>query len=135
MSREHVEIVRGLYESGMFDRDPQELLRLAAPDIEYVNPPYAVEPGVRRGIDAVGDAMRKFAEPWDTARHELLELYDCGDVVVVDVNWHVRGRGAERELINREAHSWTLIDGRIVRFEWGQDLAAALEAAGFSGAS
>ena len=129
MSQANVEIVRHLYESGMFDRDPDELLQLATPDIEYVNPPYAVEPGVRRGPAAVGKAMRKFAEPWDTARHELLELYDCGDVVVADVNWYVRGRGGEKELVNREAHSWTLRDGKIARFEWGQDLATALNAA------
>ena len=131
MSEENVELVRHLYESGMFDRDPDELLQLATPDIEYVNPSYAVEPGVRRGLVAVAQAMRRFAEVWDTSRHELQELYDCGDVVVAYVNWHIRGRGAERELVNKEAHSWTLLEGRIARFEWGQDLGTALEAAGF----
>jgi len=59
MSEENVELVRGLYESGLFDRDPDELLQLATPDIEYVNPPYAVEPGVRRGLVAVAQAMRR----------------------------------------------------------------------------
>ena len=29
MSQENVEIVRHLYESGLFDRDPEELLKLA----------------------------------------------------------------------------------------------------------
>jgi hypothetical protein len=29
-----------------------------------------------------------------------------------------------------EAHTWTLRDGQIVRFEWGRDLQRALEAAG-----
>jgi uncharacterized protein len=133
MSQENVEIVHHLYESGMFDRDPARLMELATPDVEYVNPPYAVEPGIRRGPAAVEQAMRRFAEVWDTARHELRELYDCGDVVVVDVDWHIRGRGSERELVNREAHSWTLRDGRIARFEWGQDLGAALKAAGCHG--
>jgi ketosteroid isomerase-like protein len=132
MSQENVDLVRHLYESGMFDRDPVELLKLAAPDVEYVNPPYAVEPGVRRGPVAVAQAMRRFAEVWDTSRHELRELYDCGDVVVADVNWHIRGRGSERELVNKEAHSWTVLDGRIARFEWGQDLEKALDAAGFT---
>jgi ketosteroid isomerase-like protein len=131
MSQQNVEIVRHLYDSGMFDRDPDELLKLATPDIEYVNPSYAVEPGVRRGLDAVAQAMRRFAEVWDTSRHELHDLYDCGDVVVADVTWYIRGRGGERELLNKEAHSWTLLDGRIARFEWGQDLGAALDAAGF----
>ena len=131
MSQDNVEIVRHLYESGLFDRDPEELLKLATPDVEYVNPPYAVEPGVRRGLVAVAQAVHGFAEVWDESRHELLELYDCGDVVVVAVNWHIRGRGGEREFVNKEAHTWTLVDGRIARFEWGQDLDTALEAAGF----
>ena len=130
MSEENVELVRHLYESGLFDRDPKELLRLATPDIEYVNPPYAVEPGVRRGVVAVAQAMRRFAEVWDTSRHDLRELYDCGDVVVAAVNWHIRGRASERELVNKEAHTWTLREGRIARFEWGQDLGTALAAAG-----
>jgi ketosteroid isomerase-like protein len=104
-------------------------MELATADVEYVNPPYAVEPGVRRGRVEVEQAMRRFAEVWDTARHELRDLYDCGDVVVVDVDWHVRGRGSDRELVNKEAHTWTLRDGKVSKFEWGQDLATALEAA------
>ena len=39
MSQENVGIVRHLYESGLFDRDPEELLKLATSDVEYVNPP------------------------------------------------------------------------------------------------
>ena len=133
MSRENVEIVRHIYESGLFDRDPEELLELATPDVEYVNPPYAVEPGVRYGRVAVAQAMRRFAEVWEKSRHELRELYDCGDTVVAAVNWHIRNRGSEMELVNEEAHTWTLREGRIARFEWGQDLDPALEAAGFRG--
>jgi ketosteroid isomerase-like protein len=130
MSQENVEIVRHIYESGLFDRDPEELLRLATADVEYVNPPYAVEPGVRRGLVAVAQAMRRFAEVWDESRHELRELYDCGDIVVAAVSWHILSRGSERALVNKEAHTWTLRGGRIARFEWGQDLGKALDAAG-----
>jgi ketosteroid isomerase-like protein len=133
MAQENVEIVRHIYESGLFDRDPEELLEHATPDVEYVNPPSAVEPGVRYGIVAVGQAMRRFAEVWEESRHELRELYDCGDIVVAAVSWHIRNRGSERELVNEEAHTWTLREGRIARFEWGQDLDSALEAAGFRG--
>ena len=132
MSEGNVEIVRHVYASGMIDRDPEELLQLATSDVEYVNPPYAVEPGVRRGVPAVAQAMRRFAEVWEESRHELRELYDCGDTVVAAVSWHIRSRASERELVNEEAHTWTLREGRITRFEWGQDLGKALEAAGQS---
>ncbi|HEX2358258.1 MAG TPA: nuclear transport factor 2 family protein [Solirubrobacterales bacterium] len=130
MSKENVEIVRHVYVSGMIDRDPEELLQLATADIEYVNPPYAVEPGVRRGVVAVARAMRRWADPWEKAHHELRELYDCGEIVVAAVSWHIRSPGSSRELVNEEAHTWTLQEGRIARFEWGQDLGKALEAAG-----
>jgi hypothetical protein len=29
-----------------------------------------------------------------------------------------------------DAHAWTLHEGRLARFEWGQDLGKALDAAG-----
>jgi ketosteroid isomerase-like protein len=132
MSEENVEIVRHVYNSGLFDRDPEGLVELATPDVEYVNPSYAVEPGVRRGRAAVAQAMRRFAEVWEESRHELHELYECGDVVVAAVSWHIRSRGSEKELVNEEAHTWTLEEGRIARFEWGQDLGKALEAARLS---
>jgi ketosteroid isomerase-like protein len=132
MSEENVEIVRHVYNSGLFDRDPEGLVELATPDVEYVNPSYAVEPGVRRGRAAVAQAMRRFAEVWEESRHELHELYECGDVVVAAVSWHIRSRGSEKELVNEEAHTWTLEEGRIARFEWGQDRGKALEAARLS---
>ena len=124
--------MRRVYDLGMMDRDPDELLELATADIEYVNPPYAVETGVHQGLVAVAEAMRRFAEPWEASRHELRELYDCGDAVVAAVGWYTRSRGSSRELVQEEVHTWTLREGRIARFEWGLDLGEALEAAGLS---
>jgi len=131
MSGDNMETVRRIYEDGLIDRDPEEwLLELAAPDIEYVNPSYAVEPGVRRGPVEVVRAMRGFAEVWQHSRHELHELFDCGDSVVAAVSWYTRSRGSESELVQEEVHTWGLRKGRITRFEWGKDLGAALQAAG-----
>jgi len=48
MSEENVELVRRIYEEGLIYRDPTQLVdELGTPDIEYVNPSHAVEPGVR----------------------------------------------------------------------------------------
>ena len=74
--------------------------------------------------------MHGFNEVWEESRHELQELYAGGNIVVADVHWHVRNRSSEPELVNEEAHTWTFDGGRIARFEWGQDLGKALEAAG-----
>lgn len=133
MSRENVEAVRRIYDEGLIDRDPGWLLELATPDIEYVNPPYAVEPGVRRGPAEVVRAMRGFSEVWEESRHEMHELFDCGDAVVATVTWYTRSRDREMELTQEEAHTWTLREGRIARFEWGLDLAKALEVADHRG--
>ena len=77
--------------------------------------------------------MRAFAEVWRDSRHELHELFDCGDAVVAAVTWHTHSRESEKELTQEEAHTWTLREGGIARFEWGQDLAKALEAADHRG--
>jgi ketosteroid isomerase-like protein len=131
MSQGNVELVRRFYETGLFDRDPDEwLAELATADIEYVNPTYAVEPGVRRGPAEVMAAMRGFSEPWRQSRHELHELFGAGDVVVAAVSWYTLTRDSETELVQREAHTWTFREGRIARFEWGGNLDSALRAAG-----
>jgi ketosteroid isomerase-like protein len=131
MSEQNVELVRQIYSDGLFDRDPDRIVQdLATPDIEYVNPPEAVEPGIRRGRAQVARAMRSSSELFDWRRHEVRELFDCEDAVVAAVSFTARIRGSGAELVQEEAHTWTFRDGRIVRFEWGRELNAALEAAG-----
>jgi ketosteroid isomerase-like protein len=100
----------------------------ATPDIEYINPPDAVEPGVRRGRAEVLDALRNSSDLFDSARHELRELFDLGDAVVAAVSFCTRTRRGGIELVQEEAHTWTFRHGRIVSFEWGRDLGAALRA-------
>jgi ketosteroid isomerase-like protein len=130
MSEENVELVRRIYSDGLFDRDPDLIVyEFATPDIEYINPPEAVEPGIRRGRAQVAQALRNSSEMFDWRRHEVHELFDCEDAVVAAVSFCARIRGSGAELIQGEAHTWTFRDGRIVRFEWGRDLRAALEAA------
>ena len=133
MSRENAEVVRRIYEGGLIDGDPARFLdAFAVSEIEYVNPREAVEPGTRRGRIEVAQALRNTAEPFDSSRHELHELFDGGDTVVAAVSFRTRSRGSETEIVQEEAHTWTLRDGRITRFEWGRDLATALKAAGLS---
>jgi ketosteroid isomerase-like protein len=129
VSQENVEIVRRIYSEGLIDRDPKRLVDdFAAPDIEYVNPPEAVDPGVRRGRAQVNLALRRARQSSPSYRHELHELFDLGETVVAAVSRHA-GRPSSSET-QEEAHTWTLRDGKVVRFERGPDLEAALEAAG-----
>jgi ketosteroid isomerase-like protein len=131
MSQQNVDLVRWIYEDGLFDRDPARIVHeFATPDIEYLNPPEAVESGLRRGPTEVVRALRNSSELFDSSRHELRRLFDGGDAVVAAVSFCTRGRGSGVELVQQEAHTWTFRDGRIVRFEWGRDLGAALKAVG-----
>ena len=131
MSEENVEIVRRIYTEGRIYQDPERLVgELGTPDIEYVNPPYAVEPGIRRGPAEVARALRRAHELFASPRYVIKELFDQGDSVVADLSFYVHGRGSDSEAVQEEVHTWTLRDGRITRFEWGRDLKAALEAAG-----
>jgi ketosteroid isomerase-like protein len=126
----NAEIVRQIYETGLIDRDHDRLLALTDPEVEYVNPPEAVDPGIRRGKAEVAQALRNISSSFDAYRHELREVYDAGDAVVALVDFCTRSRGSEVEIVQEEAHTWTFREGRIVRHEWCRDLAAALEAVG-----
>jgi ketosteroid isomerase-like protein len=130
MSKENVETVRRIYDEGLIDRDPRRLVdEFAAPEIEYVNPPEAADPGTREGQAEVKLAFRRARQAFPSYRHELGELFDRGDVVVASVRRHA-GRATASEVVQEEAHTWTFRDGKIIRFERGPDLDAALEAAG-----
>jgi ketosteroid isomerase-like protein len=126
----NVEVVRRIYEDGIFDRHPEQLLELTAPEIEYINPPEAVDAGTRRGRAEVAQALRNISESFDAYRHDLRELYDAGETVVALVDFRTRSRGSTAEIVQEEAHTWTFRDGVVVRYEWGRDLEAALAAVG-----
>jgi ketosteroid isomerase-like protein len=127
MSEENVEIVRRLYLTGAFDRF--EVQALLAPDCELVNASDAIESGVRRQAD-IAEAFRHLADAFDVREHRLKRLFAAGDSVVADVTFYGRGTASGAELKQAEAHTWTFGDGKVVRFEWGRDLTAALNAVG-----
>jgi ketosteroid isomerase-like protein len=128
MSAQNVEVVRELYrrvaEDGSF---PDELL---ADEIEWVNPPDAVETGIRSGRDAFHAAMRSTGEAFDRTSVEPQEWIDAGDEVVLLCVWVVRGRASGLERRQPQGHVWTLHDGKAIRFRWFNDQDEALKAAG-----
>jgi ketosteroid isomerase-like protein len=128
VSRENVEIVRRIYTAGWLDRTAGQE-HLVHDDWEYVNPPDAITPGVRRGPQAA-EALRSLADAFDQREHRLQRVFDAGDRVVAEVTFVGRGASSGAEVSQQEAHTWTFRDGRVVRFEWGRNLAHALKAVG-----
>jgi ketosteroid isomerase-like protein len=131
MSQEKVEIVRAIHQAWARGESPATL-GLLDPDIEYVNPPGAVEPGTRRGIAAYEDAMRSMLEAFEDVRIEVREIIDAGDQVVVLATYTARGRSSGAERQNEDGYVWTVRDGKATSFAWFHSQGDALEAAGLS---
>jgi uncharacterized protein len=129
MSQDNVDTVRRIY--AVWDQEGSPVPSgLLDPEVEWVNPPEAVEPGTRRGIDAFADAARTVAETFQGVRVEIERLVDAGERVVVIATLRGRGRGSGADVERRQGYVWTLREGKAVRFEWFNDPAKAMEAAG-----
>jgi ketosteroid isomerase-like protein len=132
MSRENVEVVRRLYAAWAHDEVPGPL-ELLHPDIEYVNPDGAIEPGIRRGLPAFIAAIEKLFEGWATWKMEPEQITAVGDQVAVVVRYQASARRSGIAVEGRESALLTLRDGKVVRYEWFHGPADAPEAMGLSG--
>ena len=129
MSHDNVAVVQSFYAAwarGELPGPPE----LMDPEIEYVNPAGAVEPGVRRGLAAFGRAVDKVFEGWSAWEMEPERFHPAGDRVAVVVRYRARARSSGLEVEGRESALWTVRDGRVVRYEWFHGPADALEAVG-----
>jgi ketosteroid isomerase-like protein len=129
MSQENVEVVRSFY-LAWARGERTGLLGLMDPEIEYVNPPGAIEPGTRRGIEAFAAAVQGVFDGFDTWEAEPEEFTAVGDQVAVVVRYRARGRESGAEVEGRESALWTLHKGKVTRMAWFHGPADALEAAG-----
>ena len=103
---------------------------LLDPEIEWVNPPDALERGTRRGVDAFGSAARTVGDTFEDVGVDIDEMLDAGDRVVVLATLHGRGRGSGADVERRQGYVWTIRDGKATRFQWFNDPSEALTAAG-----
>lgn len=125
MSLENVDLIRSVHDA--WDKNESTHVFLAE-DIEYVNPSYAVEPGIRRGrksLTAVLDTYEDF-------QLRVERFLDAGDDVVVLAHYTASGRGSGVPVGGEHGYVWTVRDRQAVRFQWFQSHAEALEAAGLS---
>jgi ketosteroid isomerase-like protein len=105
-------------------------IELMDPQIEYVNPAGAVEPGIRRGLAAFSRAVEKVFGGWETWQMEPEEFRAVGDHVAVVVRYRARGRGSGVEVDGRESALWTLRNGKVIRYAWFHESTDAFEAVG-----
>jgi ketosteroid isomerase-like protein len=132
VSEANLEIVRRMYLAWQSDEPGSAPLEFLADEFEYVNPSYAVHPGIRRGKEGWTSAVRNLSESFDSWKHIPGETIAAGSKVVVIATFQARGRGSSVGLEKFEPQVWTLRDGKIVRFEWFSDRDEAMRAAGLS---
>ncbi len=124
MSEQNVQVVRAIYDAWT---DGLSAGALIADDMEYVNPPYAMETGTGGDRRTLG----KIREVYPDFRVEPERYIAAGDEVVVIGT--ARGTSASGvEIQWRQGYVWTIRERRAVRFRWFNDPAEALEAVGLA---
>lgn len=82
-----------------------------------------------RGVAGLGQLFSDWMSAWDDCRIEAEEIHDCGDNLVVFVLISGRGSGSSVEVQMRNAHVWTMRDGRAVAIRAYSDRERALREA------
>jgi len=124
MSQENVEVVRSIYRLWA---DRESARHLIDPELEYVNPSYAVESGTRRGRRVLAEIL----EVYPDFRVEPERFLDAGDeVVVIGIAHGTSASGVEARW--QQGYVWTVRDGRAIRFRWFNHPHEALEAVGLA---
>ena len=133
MSRENVEIVRGIY--GALARwDAAAAFRSYADDIVWDVSNMRVGALTRKpvyvGHDGVRDWWRESLEIFGKVHVDVEELVDAGDQVLAFVRERHVGRSSAATVEAAHMAVWTLANGKVVRLRMFEDRQQALEAAG-----
>lgn len=130
MSRENVEIVRRFYEAWNGPDAKRATLAFIGAGFEWVNPDYAVEPGIRRGVRGWLQVLDGLDAAFEEFEHQPGECLDLGDDVLCFARFVVKAGRSEIAFERDEPHLWSLHDGKIVGVRWFHDRDEALAAAG-----
>jgi len=140
MSRDNVEVVRGLYAElrtltaagGLGDLSANRaLLDLLDPEVEWHGTIGGLAEGVvARGREEAARFMLEDSQEWEELIFEPMELIDTGDAVVVLQHERRRGRQSGVELEADTAAVVRLRDGRVWRCQGYMDQAQALRSVG-----
>jgi ketosteroid isomerase-like protein len=132
MPQENVEIVRRAIDAWN-RQEVEDVLDLAAPEVEYVNQPTAVEPGTRRGHDGLAGVVRAQWEALPGGHQEIDRIHERGEEVISVGRASRLMPGGGARIDTPILLSWTIRDGKISRIEvlgFGPEFHKALEAAG-----
>ncbi len=123
MSEENVDVVRSIYAAWLGGTSARGFMDA---DIEYVNPPDAVETGTLRGPKSFG----LVGDVYDDVEVHPERFIDAGDDVVVIAKLHGISHGARVPVERKQGYVWTIRDAKAVRFRWFNTAPEALAAVG-----
>ena len=127
MSQESVELIHATVEA--WQREEEAWAAPVGVDVEWENAGYPAAGTERIGSGREGflNFMEQYRATWGPYEATIEELIDAGDHVVVVLRETARGTG--RAAIERDAaQTWTVVDGRIVRYRMDRAKEEALAA-------
>jgi uncharacterized protein len=129
MSQENVEILRRGYEA--FSRgDFDAIVNLTAEDFELDMSRWGPVTYTYRGPEGLREFLAALERLWDYFKIEPEEFVDAGDRVVVIIDVEARGGASGIKVRARYANAYTFRGGKVIRAEWFDEPAEALEVAG-----
>ena len=129
MSQDNLELVREHFENTNARRF-DDAMRRYDPDVELVvSEDVAVDPGVYRGADAVGEWFGSwFGTFAPNYRLDIVELIAVDDAVVAAVDHRGVGRRSGVEVTTRYYNAYWIRQDKIVRLELFRERSKALAA-------
>lgn len=110
--------------------DLDAIVALSEPDVEFVNPATALEPGTRYGRDGLRIGLGGMLEAFEDMRFEAERIVDLGDRVLATGTFSGRGRGSGYQFDPQPfCFLVTLRGEKMIRFEWFAEPEEAFAAA------
>jgi ketosteroid isomerase-like protein len=132
MSDENVELVRRRFAAALAD-DWATALEALDPDVEIHDFDIPDAGGVYRGHDGYREWVKRWTDGWESTRMANPEFRAVGDDCVITLFRMVAiGEHSGLELERDDAIVYRIRAGKIVRVEYFNDQARALEAAGLA---
>jgi ketosteroid isomerase-like protein len=128
MSEENVETVRVIYEA-INRNDWDAAFSKAAPDFRLTTQ-LGPEAGTRRGREEAVAFVEDLRGAFVRLTWEPEEFFDLGSRVVVFVAVRSRPRNADRDLVVRNGHLWTIDKGTVLSMQSFPSPEDAVKAAG-----
>jgi ketosteroid isomerase-like protein len=127
------EVVRQLLDA-QARADYDAVFDLYAPDVEWDNREVGAFLAGIHDVVYGHDGVRRWFEAWFAefadVTYEIVELFDAGDVVFLQVIQRGYGRNSRAPAVMVLFGVWTVVDGRVARVRWFVDRAAAEAEAG-----